>query len=345
MAFISGLVSQLGWGVESTAGTAVTVNKFQPHVSESIKKEINRAQGEGLYGSTNGVALASRHVTTTSSVSGDFEVELTDTGQGTLWRAALGSTTTPTALTGDAYQAVFQPGDQESAGSSLTVQVGRPMTSGTIKPFTFAGCKVTSFEFGGSVTDPLNATFSIDGRTETTATALATASYVAAQQQFTGAHLTVSYGGTASTSSGVVVTSGSTTLSGVKGVTVKGENPLATERFYAGSSGIKSEQVVNGYRTYEVELDMDFVNSDLYDIFVANTTTALKLVWQMPTLIGGGSSNYPLLEVILSAAKITNNEINVDGTELTPQKVTFQALFNGSVAPFQIRTQSTDAAL
>lgn len=344
MAFVSGLVSQLGWGVESTAGTAVTANKFQPHVSESLKLDLSRAQGEGLYGSTNGVALISRNVTTTRSVSGDFECELTDTGLGTLWRAALGSTTTPSVLSGSAYQAVFQPGDQASAGSSLTLQVGRPQTNGTVKPFTWNGAKITSFEFGGGITDPLNVTFGVDAWNETTATSLATASYVSGQQQFTGADLTITLGGTASTTSSVVGTSGGTTLTGVKGVTVKGENPLATERFYAGSSGVKSEQVVNGYRTYEIELDMDLVNTaTLYDLFVANTTTAIKLTWAKATAITG--SHYPTLEVVVAAAKITMAETNVDGTDLTPQKVTLTALFDGTNAPFQIRTISTDTAL
>ena len=63
-------------------------------------------------------------------------------------------------------------------------------------------------EFGGGVTDPLNATFSFDAWNETTGTALATASYVAGQQQFTGADLTVTIGGTASTGSGKVSVSG-----------------------------------------------------------------------------------------------------------------------------------------
>ena len=89
MGFASGLVSQLGWAVETTAGTAVVVSKFQPHISEGVKFEVNRAQGEGLYGSTNGVALLSRHVLTTKSVSGDFEVELTDKSLGTLWRVSV----------------------------------------------------------------------------------------------------------------------------------------------------------------------------------------------------------------------------------------------------------------
>jgi hypothetical protein len=344
VSFVSGLVSQLGWGVESTAGTAVTVNKFQPHISESIKYELNRAQGEGLYGSTNGVALLSRHVTTTGTVSGDFEIELTDKGLGTLWRAALGSTTTPAVLSGSAYEAVFTPGDQKSAGSSLTVQVGRPETGGTVRPFTWRGCKVTDFEFGGGITDPLNCKFSIDGWAEATGTSLATASYVSGQTQFTGAMLSVTVGGTPSTSSGKVSVSGGTALSGVKSVTVKGVNPLATERFYAGSSGVKSEQQVNGYREYTIELDMDFVDRTvLYDLMTANTTTAIQLAWTAPTAITG--AYYPMLEVTAATCKVTAAETNVDGTELTPQKVTLTALYDGTNPPFQIRTQSTDSSL
>lgn len=344
MGFVTGLVSQLGWGVESTAGTAVTVNKFQPHVSESIKYELNRTQGEGLYGSTNGVALLSRHVTTTGTVSGDFEIELTDKGLGTLWRAALGSTTTPTVLSGTAYEAIFTPGDQQSAGSSLTIQAGRPESGGTVRPFTWRGCKVTDWEFGGNITDPLTAKFSIDGWAETTATALATATYSSTQTQFSGAQLTVAIGGTATAGSGSFYMATPTILTGVKGATVKGSNPLNTERFYAGSAGVKSEQVVNGYRTYEVELDMDFVDRTvIYDLFTANTTTAITLSWALPTAITG--SHYPTLEVILPTCKITNAEINADGPDLLPQKVTFQALYGGTFAPIQFRTISTDTAL
>ncbi len=144
--------------------------------------------------------------------------------------------------------------------------------------------------------------------------------------------------------SGKVSISGGTTLSGVKGVTVKGENPLATERFYAGSAGVKSEQEVNGYRTYEIELDMDFVDRTvLYDLYTANTTAPIQLVWALPTAITG--SVYPTLEVTVAAAKITNAEVNAGGPDLLPQTVTLQALFDGTNAPFQILTRSTDSAL
>jgi hypothetical protein len=345
MGFVTGHIAQFGWVPEATAGTAITVTKFQPHISESFQLKLNRAQGEGRYGSTNGFALLSRHVTTTRTVEGDVEIELTDTGLGTLWRAALGaSTTASTLLSGTAYQAVFHPGDQKSTGSSLTLQVGRPQTDGTVRAHTYNGAKVTSFEFGGGVTDPLNATFSFDAWNETTGTALATASYVAGQQQFTGADLTVSVGGTASTTASVVSLSGASTLAGVRSVSVKGTNPLDTERFYAGSSGVKSEQQVNGFREYTVELELDYVDRTvLYDLFVANTTTPLKLSWAKSTAITG--SYYPTLEVILSGAKITDATIDDNGTELTQQKVTFTALYDGTNSPFQIRTISTDSSL
>jgi hypothetical protein len=346
MSFASGLVGQLGWGVEThgSHGTAVTVNKFAPVISEGINLEVNRAQGEGLHGSTNGVALLSRHVTTTRSVSGDFSVEGTATGLGTLWRAALGSTTTPAVLSGAAYEAVFTPGSQQAAGSSLTIQAGRPQTNGTVRPFTWNGCKVTGFEIGGNVTDPLNVSFSVDGWNEATGTALAAASFPANQYQFSGADLTVTLGGTASTGSGKVSVSGGTALAGVKGVTVSGTNSLASERFYANGGGIKAEQLVNGYREYTIELDMDFIDRTvLYDLFVANTTTTIQVAWQSPTAITG--AHFPRLEVIVAAAKVTSGTVNLDGPDVLPQQITLTALSDGTNAPFQIRTVSTDTAL
>lgn len=344
MGFASGLVSQLGWGVESTAGTAVTATKFQPHKSEGIKLDVNRQQGDGLFASTNAFDLASRHVLTTKDVTGDFEVELTDKGLGTLWRASVGSTTTPTLVTTGVYQAVFQPGDQKSAGSSLTVQVGRPQTDGTVKPFTYNGVKIKGFEFGGAIDELLTLKLDIDAWNETTSTALATASYPTGAIQFAGTQLAVNIGGTASTTGSVVSVTGSTALSGVKSVKVKGENPLASDRYYANASGVKAEQLINAPRKYEVEIEADFVSQTaMYDLYVAGTTTALTLTWTGNTVIAGGQ--YPTLEVIIPAAKITKAEVNADGPDVLGQKVTLTVVSDGTNAPFQIRTISADAAL
>ena len=156
--------------------------------------------------------------------------------------------------------------------------------------------------------------------------------------------MTVSLGGTASTTGSVVSVSGSTALSGVKSAKVKGENPLATDLYYANASGIKAEQLINGYRTYEVELEVDFISQAvLYDLYVANTTTAIVLKYATATSLTG--SNNPTLEVIIPAAKITKAEVNADGPDVLAQKVTLLALFDGTNAPIQIRTVNTDSAL
>ena len=119
---------------------------------------------------------------------------------------------------------------------------------------------------------------------------------------------------------------------------------MATDRYYANASGIKAEQLINGYRTYEVELEVDFISQAvLYDLYVANTTTAVVLKYATATSLTG--SNNPTLEVIIPAAKITKAEVNADGPEVLAQKVTLLALFDGTNAPIQIRTVNTDSAL
>jgi hypothetical protein len=344
MGFVSGLVAQCGFKQETTAGTGVTVDHFQPIVSESLNLEIETTQGEGLYGSTDGFALDTRWAQTTRTVSGDVTFEATDVGLGLWYRAAVGSTTTPGVASGSAYEAVFAAGDQASAGSSLTVQVGRPGINGVVAPFTYNGCKVTGFEVGGSVTEPVNITFSVDGWNETTATALATASYSSTAQQFTGADLYVKVGGTPSTSGGKTTIASGTALT-VKSATVKGENPLYTDRFYSNSSGVKAEQIVNGYRDYSIELELDYdTTQTLRGLATAGTSTALQVYWQRPTAITGAF--FPLLEFTAPAVKFEIPEIAVDGPDVLSYTITAKVR-KGSAThnAFQIRTISTDTAL
>lgn len=282
---------------------------------------IETVQGEGLYGTTDGFALDTRWAQTTRTVTGDVEVECSEVGMGLLWRAGVGSTTTPAIASGAAYEAVFAAGDQQSAGSSMTLQVGRPGINGVTQAFTFNGCKVEGWEVGGSVTDAINATFSVDGWNETTATALATASYSTTAQQFTGADLYVKVGGTASTSSGKTSISGGTALTKVKSAMVKASNPMYVDRYYANGGGIKAEQIINGYSDYTFELELDYdTTQTLRATAIAGTTDVLQVYWQRPTAITG--AYYPLLEFTAPAVKYEIPEIAVDGPEALSYTVT-----------------------
>jgi hypothetical protein len=345
MPFVTGVVGQFGMKAESTAGTAVTVDKFLPMVSESLNLAINTTQGQGVYGTTDALPLESRWTQTTRTVAGDVEVECSDIGMLNLWRAAMGgSSNSPAVLTGSAYKTVLALGDGTGTGSSLTLQVGRPGLNGTVQPFTVNGAVVTGFEVGGGVTEPVNATFSFDGWNSTTGTALATASYSSGAQQFSGADLYVKIGGTPSTTSGETTVSGGTAISRVTAASVKLATPYYTDAFYANGGGIKARQAVEGYReaTFELTVDYDTAQA-FYADAVAGTSNVVQVYWQRPTAITG--SHYPLLEFTAPSVKWEVPNINVGGPEHLSYTITGKAVRgSGSHNFFQTRIVSTDTA-
>jgi hypothetical protein len=136
----TGIAAQIGYATEVTVGTPVTATSFLPLVSESLMQDRTRLESGGI--------IAGRRVLTSDqwnggdvTVSGSVQHELYNRGLGKLFTAMFGTVATTGA---GPYTHTFTPGDL--AGDSLTVQVGRPATNGTVYPFTYAGMKVTSWE-------------------------------------------------------------------------------------------------------------------------------------------------------------------------------------------------------
>jgi hypothetical protein len=136
----TGIAAQIGYALESTVGTPVTVTSFLPLVSESLTQERNRLESAGI--------IAGRRVLTSDqwnggdiTVSGSVQHELYNRGLGKLFTAMFGAVTTTGA---GPYTHTFTPGDL--TGDALTVQVGRPATNGTVYPFTYAGMKIKTWE-------------------------------------------------------------------------------------------------------------------------------------------------------------------------------------------------------
>lgn len=136
----TGIDAQIGYALESTVGTPVTVTAFLPLVSETLMQERTRLESTGI--------IAGRRVLASQqwnggdiTVSGSVQHELYNRGLGKLFTAMFGAVATTGA---GPYTHTFTPGDL--AGDSLTVQVGRPATNDTTYPFTYAGMKVASWE-------------------------------------------------------------------------------------------------------------------------------------------------------------------------------------------------------
>jgi len=140
----TGMDAQIGYALESTVGTPVTVTAFLPLISETLMQDKTRLESAGI--------IAGRRVLTSDqwnggnvTVSGSVQHELYNRGLGKLFTAMFGAVST----TGSGpYTHTFTPGDL--TGDALTVQVGRPATNGTTYPFTYAGMKVSSWEIACS---------------------------------------------------------------------------------------------------------------------------------------------------------------------------------------------------
>lgn len=345
VAYGSGLSAQIGFGAETTVGTAATVTRFYEFLSESIKFEPTWLESEGLKAG-QAYKRAARTVQSRFTVSGDVAMEYVDRGgMGLLWRHGLGSqTTTGTQIgTTGAYQQVHTAGSKAAIG--LTGQVGRPQTNATVKPFTYSGLKIPSWEFSVSDGEIAQLKLTFDGWNLSTAISLTTASYDAAATPFTFADAsTFTLGGTVSTTAGLTsVSGGVAVVTVVKGFTLSGESPMAVERFGLGNLGIKKEQIENGIPTITGSLDAEFADqAELYDVFKSNTSKAL----QLDLAHGTAGIGQPFrLSLIMPSVKFKMADVAVDGPDIVGQSVDFEAYDDGTNPVLQVRVVSTDTTL
>jgi len=347
--YAGGLSAQLMIAAESTVGTAVTVTTgYEMLGGETLAFDPTFLDGQGLKAGT-GYKRASRTVVSRVSAIGDIPMEFGDRGHFGLWlKHAIGSTiTTPTNIATTAYKQIHTPGSK--TGLSLTIQEGQTEASDqVVKPFTYNGCKIPSWEFSCNDNQIAQIKFTIDAWNETNATGLAAASYTSGVIPFSFADATTfTVGGTASTAAGETTIGGSpTTVTTVcNGVTIACATPMKVDRYGLGNAGVKREQFENDIPTITGTLTSEFTNlTDFYNTFKANTTTPLQLAFSHGD---AGSSNPFLLSFIFPAVRFKTAQVNVPGPDLLTQAVTFEAYDDGSGTNpvFQVKLVSVDTTL
>jgi hypothetical protein len=336
----SGLDAQLGYKLETTVGTAVTVDKFLEFNSEGFEFDPGYIEPTGLRVGTK-FKRGARLVQSRKMVTGSIEVNHSTRLMGALWKLALGSAiTTPTVVLGSAYQQTHQTGDH--FGKSATFQIGRPEPSTqTVKPHTIYGCKCTGWEFSVSDNEVAKLRVDLDGWDEATATALATASYVTAEE-FNFSQVTdFKLGATIAGTSPLTYSSGTAVAAIVKSFSLKGDNAFATERFGLGNSGVKKEQLENGTPTITGTLDAEYLQSEFYTPFKANTATSLVLKFE-GSVISGTDKN--TLEFIMPEIRIKKVTPKVTGPDLVQATVEFEVYTNSTAQnPLQVKIISADS--
>jgi hypothetical protein len=339
VAIASGLGSSLGIAAESTVGTIVSPTRWIEYNSESLSLDKAAIQGQGLRG--GGLyARSARRVLVTRNAGGSVDLDVATSGMGLPFKAMLGASASA-VVSGSAYQQVHTPASLY--GQSLSVQKLVPNSAGTLVPFTYNGCKVTDWELSCDVGSILALALTLDAWDETTATSAGTPSYSASTSVFHFKQGVVTLGGTPSTTSGVVSVSGGSTVAVVRGASVRGSNGITTgdenQRF-----GTKVQQQENDWRSLGGNLDLDFVNqATVYDLFSADTATALQLTFTGTTAISG--SVYPTLEVIVPSIRFDGETPQVGGPDVISTSADFTGLDDGTNAAVQIRYVTPDTSV
>ena len=328
MAIGSGLGAQLGIAAETTYGTFTAPSKFIEFTKESLVLKKTTAQSAGIAAGRL-LPLSGRRVVTQTEASGSIDLEVTNKAMGLLLQALMGTTVTPVQQgAGPAYLQTHTLAD--TAGKSLSIQKGVPLTTGLVTDKTFLGCKVISAEFSCEVGGMLTASFEFDSKGCDETQTLATASYPA---------MSPFHFGQMSLKTGTFGTE--TARDGIRKVSIKIERPQAVDRFYAGSSGTKKEPITNDQVKITGSFEMDYVDTTLDDLHTSDAATSL--VWQFvgPNIATTYDETF---RIKLPAIRVDEAPPTVDGFDLVKPTISFTGLYDGTNQPV-IEYISTDATL
>lgn len=331
MAIGSGLAASIGFAAESTYGTYVAPTRFLEYIKADLKKKKNVVQGGGL--AAGRIAqLGSRRVVTSESVEGGFELEVANKGMGLLLAHLLGSSATPVQQGATAaYLQAHTVGD--NIGKSLTIQHGVPDLTGTVRPFTFKGCKLSGAEFSCKVGELLTMSLDVDGRQASEVETLVAASLATGVAPFHWAQMSVKLG----------TFGAEAAVSGVKGFSVKFDRGMASERFYAGAGGLKAEPIMNDFLKVSGSIEVDLVNkADFADRFAADSATSLVIEFVGPLI---ASTYYQTFRIKLPMVFFDGDTPTVDGPDVTSGGYPFVAQLDGTNPLVSIDYISTDTTL
>lgn len=321
--------AQVGVKNESTYGTAVVVDKFAEFYQDTVKPDHRRISSKNMRAGTR-VARTDRFAVWRAGAGGDFGFEVLSKGFA-FWLVHMLGTV---ATTGPAETVVYTHtgtiGDLK--GDSFTYQTNRPFfPADTDQPFTFSGGKVSSWEMGCKVGEPLMFRGSLDFQDYLTATGLASASYPSGTvEMFTFLGATVSIGGSQYDFS--------------ESFTVGCDNKLQTGDYRLRASGLKQEPHESDFRAVTWALDADFDSLTQFNRFASATAAGavatVVATFAAPTLIG--STLYPTITVTIDGARFDEFDNSVDGPTPLKQKLSGTGLFDGTDSALTVAVKSVE---
>lgn len=324
MAVATGVGAQLGIKAETTWGTAVTPDTFLPFTSESIQRQFEYIESKGLE-AANLAQKQGLHVQTTESVSGSVNLDVTTADHAGWFNLLHGnsvSATTPGGGTNTRKQ-THNIGATDPIGKSLTIQVGRPDVGGTVRPFTYSGMKVGSATYSCERGGVLTAAYNVVGKTETTATSLASATY--------------SYGKPFNFTQGSIELDDTVLTDCVRSAQITVTLPMATDRYCIGGGTTIKEPIVNDLISVDIQLECEFTSLTQHAAFTAATRRKVELNFTDTVAIEG--SLYPFVYFTVASTVATGEGPTVQGPDVLTQTINLKGLSNGTDPLLKIEYQ------
>lgn len=325
MSTASGISGSFGYAAETTWGTYIAPDHFVEITNESLLLQVDRIESKGLRAG-NKVQRSDRWVGNKKGVTGSVGFEVASKGFGLLLKHALGAQSSGTVSGGtNAKKYTSTLGDPFGLG--LTMQVGRPDDTGTVRVFSYLGCKITDVEWKNSVDGLLEMTCGVDGKDEDTAQSLAAPSYASSSE------LLSFVGGTLTIAGSAVAT--------VSDISVKVATALKTDRRFIAAAQTKKEQIQNGLVVVSGSITTEFESLTAYNRYVNGTQAAIVCDWLGQTALEG--SIFPELKITLPVCRFDGTTPNLNGEDMLTQSLPFVALYDGSQEPITVDYVSLDA--
>lgn len=328
MAAKAGIAAQLGIATESSWGTRVAPATYLPFSAESLRLEKQYIETAGLragrFAQDEGL-----HSATTRSVAGSVTLDTLTKGMGKFFNLLAPGTITPTTVGTDGKKFTFPIGAGAPEGKSLSIQVGRPDVSGTVRPFDYAGCKLLGASWSIDTSGVLVGEYEFDGKDEDTAQTLGTYTAPGDYTVFKFDQGSVEFDDVAATEL-------------IKSASVSVSIPHDTERYGLGTSGVKREQLPNGLVDISMTVGLEFTSLTQHNAFKNATRRKVELLFTGPEFESGQSY---ALKFTLPCTVTTGEGPVVEGPEVLQQSLSLKALDNGTDAPLTIEYTTDDTAL
>jgi hypothetical protein len=325
MAAPSGLDALIQYGVESSFASYETPDRRHEFTEESLSLTEERIESAARRTGSR-VLASNRWKRNRKGIEGDVSHEVTSSGFGRLFEHCLGDVATDTP-DGGTNSRTHTATIAALTGVSLTAQVGRPDTSGTIQPFSYLGCKVASWELSCDVDGILMLRLSFDGVDEDTSESLESVAAPTDDELLVFSGATVAIDGTDVD---------------VRAFSLSGENGLATDRYFLRNSSLKKEQLEAERRLLSGSFEVDFEGMDNYELFSQGTMAEVTALFEAETEIESGF--LPHVLVTLPEVRFDGTTPNVSSDEILTHEMPFTVLDNGSDEPITIEYQSEDTA-